>query len=38
MNPLEFIYAILAVLGLALLAYIQLDKKHLKDKQQFKDK
>ncbi len=32
MNPLELIYVILAVLGLALLAYIQLDKQQFKDK------
>lgn len=38
MNPLDVMYMILAILALALLAYIQLDKKHLKDKQQFKDK
>jgi hypothetical protein len=33
MNPLDVAYLILGILVLALLVYIHLDKKHLKDKQ-----
>ncbi len=33
MNPLDVMYLILGILAVAVLIYIKLDKKHLKDKQ-----